>query len=274
MIRITCLVDNSAQRSSGFWAEHGLSFLIETKDGRVLFDAGQSRAVLMHNLQVFGIDPASIDALALSHGHYDHMGGLPAVLRHISRLSLYANSDLFRERFTRQGAVMKRIGPSMRGKELAQYADCHLSDSPQEILPGLFTTGEVVSRSEPEGRSGRHVVREGAAWIADPYRDDMSLVLTAGQGLVLVCGCCHAGLLNTLQHVRATFEGRVVAVLGGLHLAQASAEQLDHTTDELHHHGVQQLYPNHCTGERAYTALANAFGDRVVPCPAGSVVTF
>jgi len=272
MIRISCLVDNSAQRSSGF-CEHGLSFLIETNDGRVLFDAGQSGTVLMHNLQVFGIDPASIDALALSHGHYDHMGGLPAVLEHTPRL-LYANSDLFRERFTRQGAEIKRIGPSMSGKELAQYVDCHLSDSAQEILPGVFTTGEIVSRSEPEGRSARHVVREGAAWIADPYHDDMSLVLTAGQGLVLVCGCCHAGLLNTLQHVRATFEGKIVAVLGGMHLAQSSAEQLDHITEELSHYGVEQLYPNHCTGERAYTALANAFGDRVVPCPAGSVVTF
>ena len=273
MIRISCLVDNSAQRSSGFWGEHGLSFLIETDDGRVLFDAGRSGAVLMHNLQVFGIDAASIDALALSHGHYDHMGGLPAVLRHTPRLPLYANADLFRERFTRKGAVTKRIGPSMSAKELAQYVDCFLSNSAQEILPGVFTTGEVVSRLEPEGRSTRHEVREGAAWIADPYRDDMSLVLTAGQGLVLVCGCCHAGLLNTLQHVRATFQGRIVAVLGGMHLAQSSAEQLDHIIEELHDYGVEQLCPNHCTGERAYTALANAFGDRVVPYPAGSVVT-
>jgi len=272
--KITCLVDNSAQRSSGFWGEHGVSFLVETEDGRVLFDAGQSGTVLLHNLEVAGIAPTTIDAVALSHAHYDHMGGLLALLQRTLRLPLHANADLFRERFSRRDTDVKRIGPSMSREELLPHVDLHLSTSPQEILPGVFTTGEIVSRTEPEGRSARHVVRDGEAWIPDPYRDDMSLVLKVDRGLVLVCGCCHAGLLNTLQHVRTTFEGGIVAVLGGMHLAHASAKQLSRIVEVLRSQNIRRIRPNHCTGERAYVALVNAFEGRVAPCPAGTVVAF
>lgn len=272
-MKVMCLVDNSARRGSRFWGEHGVSFLVEMQRGRLLFDAGQSGTVLLHNLEVAGIDPASIDAIALSHGHYDHTGGLDALLQRMPRVSLYANSDLFRERFSRRGGEVKRIGPSMSQEEVLPHVDLHLSTEPQEVMPDVFTTGEIVSRLEAEGRSANHVVQDGDRWVADPYRDDMSIVLKADRGLVLVCGCCHAGLLNTLQHVRATFGGELVAVIGGMHLAHADAQQLSHIVDLVQQYGVPHMYPNHCTGERAYVALARAFGERVAPCPAGTVVS-
>jgi 7,8-dihydropterin-6-yl-methyl-4-(beta-D-ribofuranosyl)aminobenzene 5'-phosphate synthase len=273
-MKATCIVDNTALMGSRFWGEHGASFLIDTAHGRLLFDTGQSGTVLMHNLQVAGIDPASIDAVSLSHAHHDHTGGLSALLQQTSVLPLYAHPDLFHERFSKRDSGMKKIGPSMGRDDLMRRADLQLSDEPQEILPGVYTTGEITSRLEIEGRSDRHLIGEGNRWVADPYRDDMSMVLAVAEGLVLVCGCCHAGLLNMLQHVRSTFDGEVVAVLGGMHLGDMDEGQMQHIIQVLQGYGRPRLYPNHCTGLRAYIALAAAFGSRVMPCPAGTELTF
>ena len=273
-VRVICIVDNAVQPGSRFWGEHGLSFLIETEHGRVLFDTGQSGTVLLHNLQVAGVEPTSIAAVVLSHAHYDHTGGLNALLPQTGKVPLYAHPDLFRERFAQRQTEIEKIGPPMGREELTARVDLRLSDQPQQILPGVYTTGEIASRLEPEGRSPRHLIREGDGWIADPYRDDMSIVLRVRQGLVLVCGCCHAGLLNTLKHVRATFDGQLIAVLGGMHLGDLKDEQMRHIVQTLHDYDTPRLYPNHCTGERAYVALANAFGARVVLCSAGTQLTF
>jgi 7,8-dihydropterin-6-yl-methyl-4-(beta-D-ribofuranosyl)aminobenzene 5'-phosphate synthase len=157
---------------------------------------------------------------------------------------------------------------------LRQQADLHLSDAPKEIVSGVWTTGGIAERREPEGRSSQHFVRDGEGWMPDPYRDDMSLVLDIPDGLVLVCGCCHAGLLNTLSQVRQTFGRHPVAVVGGTHLISADEGHLRHLVEVLERLGPPALYPNHCTGQTAYVALARAFGDRVAPCPAGTVLEF
>ena len=280
-VKITCLVDNAAQQASPFWGEHGFSALIETEEGRLLFDTGQSGTVLLHNLRAVGLAPSQVDALALSHAHYDHSAGLPMFLQNwfaafsspSKKLALYANADLFRERFSRRDEGLKNIGFGLSREILSRYVDLRLSDEPQQILPGVYTTGRIQGRSEPEGRSPRHLVREGEQWIADPYRDDMSLVLQVEQGLVLVCGCCHAGLLNTLHHVRGAFPGQITAILGGTHLECMDDGQMQHIVQVLREYGSPRLYLNHCTGQRAYVALATALGDRVHPCPSGTILT-
>lgn len=272
-IKITCIVDNAVQRSSPFWGEHGLAFLIETEAGRVLFDTGQSGTVLLHNLEVMGVDPATIDALAISHAHYDHTGGLPALLERVRPgIPLYANADLLRERFSRWEGEPQSMGLSLTREELAARLTLCLSETPQEILPGIWTTGEITSRPEPEGRSARHVVREGDGFVPDPYQDDMALVLEAGNRLVLLCGCCHAGLLNTLAHVQRTFERPIRVIAGGLHLTSADADHLGRVCKVMvETESVQRIYPNHCTGEVAFVALTMTLIPHIVrPCPVGT----
>jgi 7,8-dihydropterin-6-yl-methyl-4-(beta-D-ribofuranosyl)aminobenzene 5'-phosphate synthase len=273
-MKLTCLVDNAVRPGSHFWGEHGLAFLIESEEGRVLFDTGASGTVLMHNLEVAGITPESTAALAISHAHDDHTGGLPVFLERRSGLPIYAHPDLPRERFSRRDGEMQTRGLPLGLEALRQLADLCLSDAPQEILPGIWTTGEISQRPEPEGRSPHHFVREGEGWTPDPYRDDMSLVLEGSQGLVLVCGCCHAGLLNTLAHVRRAFGRDPVAVVGGMHLVSADESHLRRLAEVLRRLGPPALYPNHCTGQVAYVALAQAFGDRVTACSAGTILEF
>ena len=273
-MKVTCMVDDAVDGRSLYWGEHGVSFLIETAQRRVLFDSGQSGTVLLHNLKLAAIEPRSIDAIAISHAHFDHTGGLESLLAQTGVKPLYAHPDLFRERFARHEGEIKKIGPAMSLEQLKGQAELRLTDQPQEILPGVYTSGEITVRAELEGRSPRHMIREGNGWVADPYRDDMSIVLKVADGLVLVCGCCHAGLLNTLQHVRNHFAGEIKAVLGGTHLTDVKDEQMLHILEVLRGYGPPRLYPNHCTGLRAYMALAVGFGGLVAPCPAGTVLTF
>jgi 7,8-dihydropterin-6-yl-methyl-4-(beta-D-ribofuranosyl)aminobenzene 5'-phosphate synthase len=273
-MKLTCLVDNAVQPHSAFRGEHGLAFLVESEEGRVLFDTGASGAVLLHNLEVAGVPPEGISALALSHAHRDHTGGLPALLEQRPGLPVYAHPDVLRERFSRRGGSMQARGLPLAPEVLRQRADLRLSDAPQEILPGIWTTGEISDRSEPEGRSPHHFVHDGEGWASDPYRDDMALVLEESQGVVLVCGCCHAGLLNTLSHVRQVFGRDPMAVVGGTHLVSADEAHLRRLVGVLRRLGPPALYLNHCTGQAAYLVLAQALGDRVAPCPAGTVLEF
>jgi 7,8-dihydropterin-6-yl-methyl-4-(beta-D-ribofuranosyl)aminobenzene 5'-phosphate synthase len=277
LVKVTCLVDNAARRGSRLWGEHGLAFLIETEAGRVLFDTGQSGTVLLHNLAALGVEPESTDVLAISHAHHDHTGGLPALLeRTRPGLPLYANLDLFRERFSRRGArrggKLESIGLPLVREALAARVSLHLDADPQEIQPGVWTTGEIAPRPEPMGSSAHHLVREGTGWVPDPYRDDMSLVIEVNSGLLLLCGCCHAGLLNTLYHVQRVFELPIVAIAGGTHLVNADPDHLRHAGQVLlEMEALRRVYLNHCSGEAAFHALLLALGPDVVhPCPAGA----
>jgi len=278
MFTLRCLVDNNTLNASFLLTEHGVAFAIETPTGHILFDTGQSGDVLAHNAAQMGLDLHQMDALALSHAHYDHTGGLETFLTH-SRpgLPLYAHPDLFRERYAVKDGQPRSIGLRMTHIDLAQRTALHLSAESMEILPGVWTTGEIIARNEFEGRSSHHYVRVGETWQPDPYQDDLSLVLQTSQGLVIVCGCCHAGLLNTLAHIRHSFSQPFRAIVGGTHLAAAGPEVMSHVVAELREQcgrRVPDLYLNHCTGEQALATLAQAFGERVHPFPAGTVLRF
>jgi 7,8-dihydropterin-6-yl-methyl-4-(beta-D-ribofuranosyl)aminobenzene 5'-phosphate synthase len=274
MKSITCVVDNTVSAGSKCWGEHGLAFLIETDAGRVLFDTGASGTVLLHNLEALDVAPETLDALVISHAHFDHSGGLPALLPHLHPdTPLYAHSDLFRPRYARRApdAEPVSIGLPFEPELFQGSVSVTLSSAPQSVAAQLWTTGEILSRAEPEGRSNSHGVFIEGAWRPDPYRDDMGLVADLGDGLALICGCCHAGLLNTLAHVQATFGHPVRVIIGGTHLGSASPAELHHVGEALAQMpALERVYLNHCSGPGAYLALTTALGADVVrPLAAG-----
>ncbi len=272
---VFCVVDNTVSQGSQFWAEHGLSIRIEVGEQCLLFDTGHSETVLLHNLGLLGKCPRNASALVLSHAHSDHTGGLKAILAQKPGVPIYASPNIFRPRFSLREGEYKSIGISISQDELSKMADLRLSADPQEVLPGVWTTGEITRRSEFEGRSDRHFVADGNGWENDNYLDDMGIVLETSAGMVLICGCCHAGLLNTLAHVKSHFNRPIVAIMGGTHLLNASDKQLTRVVSVLkNEYDSPELYLNHCTGTRAFVALANAFGELVHDCPAGTGLTF
>ncbi|MBE0697252.1 MAG: MBL fold metallo-hydrolase [Anaerolineaceae bacterium] len=275
MAKIICVVDNEALIDSNLNSEHGLSFWIETEDGNILFDSGQTAAALAHNLARLGLSPGDIDGLVLSHAHSDHTGGLEVVLSKNTRLTLFAHADVFRPRYALRKGAYESIGLALEQADLARRVQVKLSDTPLEILPNLWTTGDIYERLEPEGSGAHLFIRGGDGWQPDPYRDDLSLVLKTPAGLVLICGCCHAGILNVLYHVERTFSAPIIAVIGGTHLVSADDPALEHVIQVLNERFPNlTFYLNHCTGKPAFKKLVDSFGSRVNPCPAGTVVNF
>ena len=268
---ITCVTNNAVKQGSKFWGEHGLSFRIKIGDTCMLFDTGQSETVLLHNYSLLGACPRSLAALALSHAHYDHTGGLQSVLTQKPDIPLYAHPDIFRPRFSLRDGEYHSIGMALAQKDVSRLADLRLSAEPVEVLPDIWTTGEISVRAEKEGRSAHHFIAADSGWQADPYRDDMSLVVEGAEGITVICGCCHAGLLNTLAHVARQFQKPIIRILGGTHLLNATDDELRHIIAVLRdEYGSPALYLNHCTGDTAFVALSNAFGEKVHTFPAGA----
>lgn len=178
MFTITCLVNDETQPGSGLRAEHGLSFFIQVDEKRLLFDTGPSGKVLSYNTTKLGLDLRGVSNIVLSHSHPDHTGGLRPALSLARGCKLSAHPAIFQERFRRRRWWKpKHVGLPLYRREIEEYAELKLSSQPVEVVPRVWTTGEVARRPGAEGKSARHLIRTPQGWAPDPYADDMALVL-------------------------------------------------------------------------------------------------
>ncbi len=197
--------------------EHGYAVWIKMPGGTVLLDTGGSGDVLVGNLAALGLNPADLDAVVVSHAHDDHTGGLSDLLPLLRPgTPLYAHPTLFRRRYSTSSGKMVDRGIPVQEEVLSARMDLRLSAAPALVVPGVWVSGEISERPELEGRSAHHWVYEAGAFRPDPYEDDVSVVIEVGRGdYFLLCGCCHAGLLNTLKTVDSRWHGRWIGIGGG-----------------------------------------------------------
>jgi len=259
-IKITTLSENTA--TYGFLAEWGLSILIEVDGLRILMDTGVSFSAV-HNAQLVGIDLATIDRIVLSHGHADHTGGLREVLRRGSEVEVIAHPDIWAPKYVRRDGKTEEqyIGIPFSREELkSRGARFNLAREPVHITEHIMTTGEIPMLFGYEEIDNNLFVKEDGVLHPDHLADDLALVIDANFGLVVILGCAHRGIINTLRHAqRLTGKELVYAVIGGTHLFLASDKRIEQTIANLKEIGIQRLGVSHCTGFHASARLAQEF---------------
>jgi 7,8-dihydropterin-6-yl-methyl-4-(beta-D-ribofuranosyl)aminobenzene 5'-phosphate synthase len=262
-INITTLAENTAE--PGFLAEWGLSMFIEADGLNVLFDTGMGVAAV-HNAQLFGIDLAKVDKIVLSHGHRDHTGGLREVLMRMKKnVEIIAHPDIWAAKYSRRGKNREQFSGLPFRRELLENlgARFNITRKPVHLTERFLTTGEIPMLSEYEDIDSGLFDKETGEMLPDELKDDLSLVIDADYGLVVILGCAHHGIINTLKQARKlTGKELIYAAIGGTHLLNASRERLVKTAADLKSLGVQYLGVSHCTGFEASAYLATEFGER------------
>ena len=274
--QITVLVENTAKRQN-LLGEHGLAFWIERNGKRILFDTGQGLA-LQHNATTLGFDLSSVDTIALSHGHYDHTGGLLQALPCFSQAKVYVHANAFCDRFSQNADGQSH--PVRSPIESIDWLSPRvgqlipIDDGPVEIGDGIWLTGPIPRQNDFEDTGGAFYLDEACS-EPDTLIDDQAMFMETAEGIVVLLGCAHAGTVNTLQHVcTLTGQKRIHAVIGGMHLLTAGENRMAQTIQQLLKVDVKRVGLAHCTGFPAMARLYAELPDRCFHAGAGSQVTF
>lgn len=261
---ITILCENTVP-TPGLLGEHGFAAYVETPDANILFDTGQGFGLIQNALRLQK-DLRQVSQVVLSHGHFDHTGGLLAFLNLRGPCDIAAHPDVLSERFRWMPAGKEEkpvsIGIPWREAYLTtRGARFKWHKTFTEIAPDVYVSGEVPRKTAFETGDPKFVVRQDGNWVSDPFLDDYSLVLKTSRGLVVLLGCAHAGLINIIEHaITQTGEERIHAILGGTHLGFSPEPQLEQTIPVLKKYRVELLATSHCTGQRPIARLASEFG--------------
>jgi 7,8-dihydropterin-6-yl-methyl-4-(beta-D-ribofuranosyl)aminobenzene 5'-phosphate synthase len=271
-VRIGILVDNTAARAD-LNGEHGLSLWIEYKEKRIIFDTGQTN-LLIRNARELGSDLARTDAVILSHGHYDHTGGLSSVINMAPKVKTYLHPAATEPKFSRGASAAKAIGMPDSAKKALQRCHVVWTVTPAQLFPGMYVTGQVLRMNDFEDVGGAFF-RGDNCQKPDELLDDQSLFIKSAKGLVVVLGCAHSGIVNILDYISGlTGQKTVYALIGGMHLQKASPMRIAKTIQALRKYEIQEIVPLHCTGWRAVQDLKNAFGHKCLVSGAGGQVSF
>jgi 7,8-dihydropterin-6-yl-methyl-4-(beta-D-ribofuranosyl)aminobenzene 5'-phosphate synthase len=258
--------------------EWGFSALVEMPGRRILFDTGARPETVLENARELKIDLSDVTEVILSHHHGDHVGGLLALRRELAK----KNPDAIKKAYVGAGIFGSRVGTQgneanearLLKQEYEQLGGSFVViDRPTELLPGVWLTGPVP-RTHPERNWTvlRKIRREDGQLVEDNLPEDMSMVIDTPKGLVLISGCGHAGIINTLEYARQKVrETQVHAAVGGFHLFEADAATLDWTAEKLRAMGLQNFLGAHCTGIESVFGLRQRLSLPRGSCCVGAV---
>ncbi len=248
------VVLSDAKAMDGYGSEHGLSFLIEVDHIRILFDTGASD-LFIRNAEKIGIDLGDVDAIVLSHGHFDHGDGL----QYVDGNTLVCHPGCFVKRYRKEGGV--NLGLALTKKEIERKFKLKTSRDPLRLSEHLYFLGEIPRVNDFEAISTRYMLEGGEE---DHVIDDSGLACITDKGLVVVSGCAHSGICNIIEHAKkVTGMEQVEAVIGGFHLG-AIDRQTKKTIQYMNDHKIPGLFPSHCTRDPALKMFKEVLGSREV----------
>ncbi len=282
-LRVTVLQDNMAGIHAGLLCQHGMSLFLEVKGedkkyNNFLFDTGPSAIPVLKNMSILGKNQHDLNLIFLSHCHFDHTGGLVGILEKInkSRIPIVAHPDIFRINISDKGLFCSvGMGPNCTLEAIKKAGgEMVLADQPLVLMPGVLTSGEIKERVEFERSHITHLktIRNGTI-VPDHMADDVSMIFVRSEGLVIITGCAHAGIINILKKVSAEFPGKAIqAVLGGFHLVDRDENLLEKTVADFKEMKVQKAGPTHCSGETAKKIFKREYGTDFISLSVGDII--
>jgi len=259
LLQITTLIENSQGEHLALKIEHGLSFFIHYKGKKILFDTGQSEAYLA-NAEQLQIDLSDVDHVVLSHGHYDHSGGLKALTHKTRLFTLWMGKGFFVEKYGYKNNCYEYLGNNFTQDFLdaEQIAYRFVQEDITEIVPGIYIVTNFPRIHPEEKINPRFVVKNEDTFSSDPFTDEILIAIDTPKGLVVVLGCSHPGMRNMLDAVTEKLGRPIYAVLGGTHLVEAEGECLSRSIEYLKHEELQIIGVSHCTGQIAMERMSES----------------
>lgn len=259
MVRVTALMDNEGSERKTLIAEHGLSYLIEAEGFRILFDCGGT-AYTLHNARNMGLSLQNLDAVALSHAHYDHAAGYPYLIEAgLGSPVLYTGPDFWEKKFADNGVRFTDLSAGFDRAFLKEHGISHrVTDSLTPIASGMYLISGFPRVHPFETIPKRFVRQTAAGFVPDNFHDEQCLVLERGGKLYVFVGCSHPGILNILTHVHDLLQKPIAAVFGGTHLMEADGERIAKTLSVMQSLGLETVGLSHCSGSCAEEAAAKA----------------
>ena len=281
-LKITTLIENLPDGEGKLFFEHGFSVLVEECDRRILFDTGQT-GEFVKNAEKLGIDLSDIDTVILSHGHYDHTGGVPQLMKYLKKKTpVYVGKEFFAHKYKLlEDGSYKYNGNPFETKLLTSGAGeqakaelYYVEENVTKLSEQLFLFKNFKRVNEFETINSKFFVKTEQGYTQDLFPDEIALGVLAKEGLVLVVGCSHVGIVNILEHVKRTVNLPVAAVIGGTHLVEADESRLKKTVEAFKMYGVKTIAVSHCTGEAGMELLKREFPEGFVLNNTGNVMNF
>jgi len=256
-LKITTLIENSPGEHHGLKTEHGISFLIEKDGHKILFDTGQT-GTFLENAEQLRADLASLEYVVLSHGHYDHSGGLKHLAQLTTNFELVMGQGFFAEKYGYKNNSYEYLGNNFDENFLNDKGIAYQFVSQQltELVAGVYVVTSFPRIHEDEVINPRFKVQKDGSFQPDPFDDEVLLAVDTPEGLVVVLGCSHPGMKNMLDAVTTLIKRPVYAILGGTHLVEANEQSLGISMEYLQNNALKVIGVSHCTGQIAMDQLA------------------